>query len=284
VKELDDRVQVETQDGRLYAASYLIGADGANSVVARALGLRHRRTLAAAVEAEVPVTPEVMRRFAQRMVFIFGEIHYGYLWIFPKQDHLTIGIGALHPKPGELQQVLKEVASRYGISLDDTPLHGHPIPIYTRREPVSSTRTLLVGDAAGIADPLSGEGIRFAIKSGRLAAESILSGHPESYPKDLHNIIGLNHRLTLLFSMSFYFFQAPFLLLGTPNPFSTQAVVEMLADRMTATEFILFGFLTLPIFIATELVARFLRRLGQIRLSDRIRARIYPEDVSESYR
>jgi hypothetical protein len=58
----------------------------------------------------------------------------------------------------------------------------------------------------------------------------------------------------------------------------------MLADRMTTTEFIFFSFFTLPIFVGTELIARLLHRLGHAQLSDRIRASIYPEDVSESYR
>jgi hypothetical protein len=143
---------------------------------------------------------------------------------------------------------------------------------------------LLVGDAAGLADPLSGEGIRFAIKSGRLAAETILSGHPERYAKDLFRTIGLNHRLTMLISLSFYFLQDPFLFFGTPNPFCTQGVVEMLADRMTTLEFFLVGIITLPIFWGTELTARFLRRLGHARLSERIRAWVYPQDVSQAYR
>ena len=283
VSEREASVEVETRAGLRYSAAYLIGADGANSVVAHALGLRPHRMMAAAVEAELPVSPEVMQRFDQRMLFIFGEIHYGYLWIFPKHDHLTIGIGALHPKPGELQKTLKVVMSHYGISLEATPLYGHPIPIYTRRERLSSPRTLLVGDAAGLADPLSGEGIRFAIKSGRLAAESILSGRSKDYSRALYRNIGLNHHLTMLISLSFYYFQTPYLFLGTPNPFSTQAVVEMLADRMTAAQFILFGFFTLPIFFSTELAARALRWLGQIRLSERLRNRIYPEDVSQAY-
>jgi hypothetical protein len=174
---------------------------------------------------------------------------------------------------------------RYGIPLDNNPhLRGHPIPIYTRREKVASSRTLLVGDAAGMVDPLSGEGIRFAIKSGRLAAESILSGHPEGYPKALFRGIGLNHHLTLFFSGLFYFLPDLFLFLGAPNPFSTQGVVDMLADRMTMIELILFSFFTLPVFAGTELVARFLHRLGHAQISDRIRASIYPEDVSASYR
>ena len=285
VKELADKVVVETQDGCRYAAAYLIGADGANSMVARSLGLRPRRLMAAAIEAEISVPPEVMRQFEKRLVFIMGEINRGYMWIFPKPDHLTIGIGALHPKPGQLQNTLKKVMGRYGINLDNnTRLRGHPIPIYTHRERVTSRRTLLVGDAAGLVDPFSGEGIRFAIKSGRLAAESIISEHPERYSKAVYRVIGLNHILTLLLSILFYFIPDPFVFLGTPNPFSTQGVVDMLADRMTTTEFIFLSFFTLPVFVGTELIARSLHRLGHAQLSDRIRAWVYPDDVSASYR
>jgi hypothetical protein len=182
-----------------------------------------------------------------------------------------------------LQKVLKAVMARYHISLENVSLRGHPIPIYTRRERISTARTLLVGDAAGLADPLSGEGIRFAIKSGRLAAEAILSGNAEGYSRELYRAIGSNHLLTTLISLLFYYVQDPFLFLGTPNPFSTQGVVEMLADRMTAAEFILTGLVTLPVFLGTELAARLFQQLGLERLSAGIRARVYPEAVNRAY-
>jgi geranylgeranyl reductase family protein len=284
VKEYADRVVVETSRGEVYEAACLIGADGANSIVARSIGLRPRRLLAAAVEAEVPATPELLQRFGQEMVFIFGEIHYGYLWIFPKKEYLTVGIGALRPKRGELQACLKRVMARYGISLENIPLHGHPIPIFTRFEKISTRRILLAGDAAGLADQLSGEGIRFAIKSGRLAAETILSGRTERYPRDLFWSIGLNHFFTTLVSLLFYYFQFPFFFFGTPNPFSTQAVVEMIADRRTAVGFIFYGFFTLPVFGLTELAFRCCQRLGLPKLAQNIKASIYPRDVSSATR
>lgn len=115
VTELADRILIETSDGRMVAGRYLIGADGANSVVARALGLRRGKTTAAAIEAEVPVAPDVRQRFGEALWFIFGDIHNGYAWVFPKSDHLSVGIAALHPKHGELQAGL---ARRARVTVD----------------------------------------------------------------------------------------------------------------------------------------------------------------------
>lgn len=249
VIEMPDRVRIETSDGSAVEGRYLIGADGANSVAAHSVGLRRGKSLAAAIEAEVRVPRDVMRRFANGPVFIFGEIELGYLWIFPKADHLSAGIAALRPKRGELQATLQRVMARYGISLEGVQLRGHPIPLYRRREQISTARVLLAGDAAGLVDPFSGEGIRLAITSGRLAAEAILAGHPEQYGGRIFRRIGLNHTLGLGVAALFYNLQDLCLTLGAPNPATTEALMDLLSGRASYPEVMLRAIGTLPTFM-----------------------------------
>jgi flavin-dependent dehydrogenase len=275
VQETPGGVIVKTRDGQRFEGSCLIGADGANSITARSLGLRQKRKLAAAIEVEAEVPKKVWRRYARRPVFIFGEVRLGYLWIFPKGDHLSVGIAAVRPKRGSLQTTLRRVMERYGIQLDGMPLHGHPIPIYWGRERIATKRVLLVGDAAGLADPLSGEGIRYAIKSGRLASQAILSGHPERYSNLVRRQIGWNHTFALGAALFFYHLQWLCLALGAPNPFTTHAIMDLLSDRTSTINVVLRGVFTFPLFIATEGVALLVSLLGNRERGERLRQKIY---------
>jgi len=76
--------------------------------------------------------------------------------------------------------------------------------IVTRREPIATSRTLLVGDAAGLVDPLTGEGIRLAIQSGRLSAQALVAEHPDRYPGMIHRQIGMCHTFGLGLAQFFY--------------------------------------------------------------------------------
>jgi len=144
VEESPEMVRVETVNGERIEADYLVAADGANSIVARALGLRRKKKLAGAIEIEEEVPNETLLRFAENPIFIFGEIGTGYVWIFPKADHLSIGIGGLKPKPGELQSVLERVMQRLGFRSGGRPATA-PVPIYSQGEPLGTHRSLLVG-------------------------------------------------------------------------------------------------------------------------------------------
>jgi geranylgeranyl reductase family protein len=282
IEEKNDEVLVSTKSGKSFHTRYLIGADGANSIVAHAVGLRKQKELAAAIEVEAQVDAQTLQNFQGRPVFIFGELPYGYLWIFPKQDHLSVGIAAMHPKRGELQSRLKSVMKRYGIMVENVPLHGHPIPVYTRRQPISTRRVLLVGDAAGLADPLSGEGIRYAIKSGRLASQAIISGHPEQYEAMIYHHIIRNHQLALVVARIFYRLQRICIRLGAPNPFTTQAIIDLLSDRAATSTIMLLPVATLPLFAAAELAARLGSILGGPDWGKSIRRRVYAGlDVSD---
>lgn len=282
VEEREDRVVVTTSDGQSYTGSYLIGADGANSVVAHRLGLRRGKTTAAAIEVEAPVTAMGLDRLRDTFVFIFHEVRMGYSWIFPKSDHVSIGIGALHPRPGELQAALQRVAERYGISLEGSTMHGHPIPIRTRREPLAARRSLLVGDAAGLADPFTGEGIRFAMKSGWLSANALLTGRLEAYSETIHHTIGRSLSLGMGLSWLFYHVPSFFLALGATSPFVTAAFADMLTDRLGYAEAILLAFGGLPAYWVSEGLAGLVGRVaGADRAADLRRNLLGMEPAAE---
>jgi geranylgeranyl reductase family protein len=275
IEETGQGVEVVTNSGEKLSARYVIGADGANSTVARQVGLWRKQGHIPAIEVEVPVSEAVFKSYASQPLFLFGAIRWGYIWIFPKADHLSVGIAAFHPKRGELQAVLKHEMAQRGIDVGRGARHGHTIPIYTRPRPVATGRILLAGDAAGVVDPLTGEGIRFALKSGRLAAESLAVDAPQRYPASLFREIGLSHSFGIPLSAVFYLIPSICFALGVSNPFATQAFVDLLSDKAGYPQVIFHLFATLPAFAGTEILAGLLSRLGSSARGDRLRKKVY---------
>lgn len=188
-------VEVETTRGR-YRARYLVGADGAESRVARALGLRQRRRDAVAIEGEVPT-----RALTGDAAWIDFSVPLGYAWAFPKGDHWNVGVATADAAAARnLRDHLAAFLRYAGVREPAAHLQGHRIPIWAGAQPLHRGPALLVGDAAGLADPLFGEGIAFALASGRLAAETIAAalagGTPDlaSYSLAVQRTLGRDHR------------------------------------------------------------------------------------------
>ncbi|MCR6030932.1 geranylgeranyl reductase family protein [Nocardioides sp. zg-579] len=166
------------------AAAVVVGADGAHSVVRRALG-RRRGPVALAIRGYAPVAAA----HAGRQVIELGTEHQpSYAWSFDcGDDTANVGYGeVLHagrPAPTRAQLLHRLERLLPGVAADGTGWRGHHLPLSTARWRPSRGRVLLVGDAAGLVNPLTGEGIFYAVATGlaagRAAAAALRSGRPE---------------------------------------------------------------------------------------------------------
>jgi geranylgeranyl reductase family protein len=174
VEEDENGVTLRGGGGDMVRASYVVAADGAYSKTARMLGLNRGAILGAAMDAEVEVTPEVYEAERERATFNFFCLPNGYGWIFPKDGYLSCGVGAWRNAthlPAALNAYLERSLPPGSIRARRTL--GHAIPLYSGRRTIATRRVCLAGDAASLVDPILGEGIRFAMLSGRLAADTI---------------------------------------------------------------------------------------------------------------
>ena len=174
-----ESVTVMTHRGAMMA-KFLVAADGALSRVARKVGLADGRVLIPALEYEVTIPQERLDRFCGVARFDFGILPHGYAWAFPKRRHLSIGVLSMVQREGELKRAIMQYLDLLGCrDMTQIERHGFVIPIRPRKGPLMKHRVLLVGDAAGFADPVTGEGISFAVRSGQLAAQSLVDGNLE---------------------------------------------------------------------------------------------------------
>jgi geranylgeranyl reductase family protein len=160
--------------GHTHRARHLVAADGPEGVVRRACGMPRVRLTGAIYIHAFPDETGELERYRGELVFDFTEHRRGYGWVFPKRDHLNVGVYGKGLGGGSLRRSLRSLLESLGLSewRTEGPF-AFPIPCSTGKEHLSHGRVLFAGDAAGLADPITGEGISHAIASGRIAAESI---------------------------------------------------------------------------------------------------------------
>ena len=205
-----NELEVNTTKGN-FKASFVIGADGANGIVARKLFSSESPKPCPAIECEVYVSKEKYVQHSRLTRFDMDASHGGYGWIFPKNDHLSIGICTLNKSK---KSKLKAELEKYMEDLDlGTPERieqaAYVIPV-KRRQQLVSDRTFLVGDAAGLADPLTAEGIANAVISGKLAAQALLKSRldpglaKETYLKEMEDQILAELKVANVVARLFY--------------------------------------------------------------------------------
>jgi len=172
----EDGVRLATSAGEV-RARFVIAADGAASVVARKTGRAELRDVVPALEAEVTLAPEAMAPLMGTARFDFGVVPFGYAWVFPKRGHLSIGVLTTKRGAANLPEYYRRYLALLGIGAAlHEERHGYVIPCRPRDGMFGARRVLFVGDAAGLADPVTAEGITAGILSGQLAARAILAG------------------------------------------------------------------------------------------------------------
>jgi geranylgeranyl reductase family protein len=170
----DDGVAVEAGDERIEAGA-LVGADGVNGVVGRTLGLGGNRTVGVALEGNVPFAALDSGRYRGRAVIELAVLPGGYGWVFPKGDHANVGVGGWESQGQKLRSALGLLCDAHGIAPGDVEgLRGYRLPLRAPGQALARRRALLVGDAAGLIDPISGDGIFEAFLSADYAAQAVL--------------------------------------------------------------------------------------------------------------
>ena len=170
----DELVKVETNHGCL-SCKYMIFAEGAMAKLSNQFW-HDDRVLLPSLEVDIYPSAKLLASY-QHAVFDFNIIQGGYAWVFPKGNHLSVGLGIMNKScRAPLQQVLDQYLEQLGLAnVKSLNRKGFVIPLTPRSEPMMKGRMMLVGDAAGFADPVTAEGLTHAIQSGLGASQAIAS-------------------------------------------------------------------------------------------------------------
>jgi flavin-dependent dehydrogenase len=184
VHERADSIVLIARDGRRFDAPVVIAADGVHSVVARRLGLNRGWSASAVALDMMEETPRERLRDLDPSAMWVSYGDHGYRYVFPKRDHVNVGIGfvlshyreAIAEAPYELQRgFVARLRDRGVVSGESVRENFTPflIPIAGPLSTLGRGRVLLAGDAGGFVNAVTAEGIYYAMVSGELAARAV---------------------------------------------------------------------------------------------------------------
>ncbi len=196
-KELRDGIEVSTEKG-IYTARILVGADGANSLIAKTIGMKSKRSSALGLETKIKADRALLNEMNGTVRIDLGYSSYGYSWLFPKGNYLSAGIVCLTGGTKKPQDLFYEFIEANSLEKEGVErIFAHPLPLfYPNKKSFSKGNIVLIGDAAGLVDPFLGEGIYNALWSAKIASEVIAGALENSktclvpFNKRVHQEIG----------------------------------------------------------------------------------------------
>ncbi len=164
-------VAVVLSGGETVLARAVVGADGSAGRIGAHVGVKLDQ-VDLGLEAEIPVPQTVAEDWAGRVLIDWGPMPGSYGWVFPKGDTLTVGVISARGDGGGTKRYLEDFVARLGLAGFEPKISsGHLTRCRSDDSPLSRGRVLVCGDAAGLLEPWTREGISFALRSGRLAGE-----------------------------------------------------------------------------------------------------------------
>lgn len=272
IVETRDTVSVSTEKAR-YETRFLIGADGIHSLAARSVRPPFQKDeMVLALVCNSRADDDVIDKRLQNIITVdFGIAPLGYGWLFPHRGYFSMGVAGLaseFPEP-------RETLSQYGRSLQVKleAIHGHFIPLGGIKRKIASRRILLVGDAAGFADPFHGEGIVHAILSGKLAAGAVIdslkhgnetAGAASRYTRECERLIRKQLRVSLYLARLLDRFPSLFIRIFFDNCSVLSRYVDISSGRIEYRQFLRWLVVRMPFYLATG----FFKRLRGTRAED----------------
>lgn len=210
--------------GKWYKYGYLLGADGVFSTVRKLIMPPHSKNMAFGMQVDIPLSAWREDTDWKIPKIFFGYVKYGWGWVFPKGSQLSVGLAGLFERPARVKDSFRRFLSDLSC-LEHSRAHqvrGAWIPYGSYTKNPCKGNILLLGDAAGFVDPITGEGIYFALRSGHCAAISVIENNnvPMQYKRRCQDII-IRPLREALFARRFLF----------EEPFHSYAMKKMKTNR-----------------------------------------------------
>jgi geranylgeranyl reductase family protein len=177
---------IKTKRDKKYKSNYIIAADGVNSIIKNKIlmerNLKNNSYIVnnKAMTIETEVSKEKLPFDLEGPILYFGVINWGYGWVFPKKDTAVIGLGGLTNHNKDLKKVFKEYLKLLKLDKYSLEIKGWPLPFGNYLDRPSYKNTFLLGDAANLVDPLTGEGLCYAHKSAQIVSQVIIENQKDT--------------------------------------------------------------------------------------------------------